>query len=152
MALYGNLPLMRKAFLQKCKAYHPDKGGDEENMKKLNTLYRTMEANIKEVQDAEFWRYSWTPEEVGDEPPDTLYIREWVLCSTNRVANCCCLMCRLARSHQQSKGNVCWRPNVWLRCYCFACFCEWFGLPTDYETAKVWCEVIGQTPMKNLNL
>lgn len=44
---WGNIPLMRKAYLKKCKEFHPDKGGDEEKMKKMNTLYKKMEDGVK---------------------------------------------------------------------------------------------------------
>ncbi|BBG61997.1 small T antigen [Myotis horsfieldii polyomavirus 3] len=33
---YGNFPLMRKAFLKRCKVMHPDKGGEPEAAKEFN--------------------------------------------------------------------------------------------------------------------
>ncbi|AKC98335.1 small t antigen [Sheep polyomavirus 1] len=150
MSLYGNLPVMRRAFLAKCKELHPDKGGDGNQMKRLNVLYRTMEANIKESQEEEFWNYSWSPQEVGE--VDAIYIKDWTLCSHYRVASCPCLMCQLHRSHLRNKGNVCWRPNVWLRCYCYDCFLTWFGLPREYSTAQLWVSILADTPFRNLNL
>ncbi|AGA82593.1 large T antigen [Betapolyomavirus mafricanus] len=64
MVQYGNLPAMRKAFLQKCKILHPDKGGNEEQMKTLMSLYKKLEDHLKDVQDEEFWAHSWRADEV----------------------------------------------------------------------------------------
>ncbi|ACI16490.1 putative large T antigen [Myotis polyomavirus VM-2008] len=40
MDQWGNFPIMRKAFLTKCKILHPDKGGDQELAKELISLYK----------------------------------------------------------------------------------------------------------------
>ncbi|ADC34413.1 large T [California sea lion polyomavirus 1] len=53
MSYYGHLPIMRKAFIQKSKEYHPDKGGDEDKCKKLTCLYRKLEDNIQKNKDYE---------------------------------------------------------------------------------------------------
>nr|ALJ83713.1 large T antigen [Bank vole polyomavirus] len=50
MCCWGNLPLMRKAYLNKCKEHHPDKGGNEELMKRLNSLYLQLEESVKRMQ------------------------------------------------------------------------------------------------------
>nr|QXP80951.1 large T antigen [Squirrel monkey polyomavirus]QXP80957.1 large T antigen [Squirrel monkey polyomavirus]QXP80963.1 large T antigen [Squirrel monkey polyomavirus] len=49
MEQYGNFPLMRKAFLQKCKIMHPDKGGDEQTAKMLISLYKKLESEVKSL-------------------------------------------------------------------------------------------------------
>ncbi|AFU25615.3 large T antigen [Betapolyomavirus calbifrons] len=49
MEQYGNFPLMRKAFLQKCKILHPDKGGDQETAKMLISLYKRLEAEVQSL-------------------------------------------------------------------------------------------------------
>lgn len=151
MIEYGNMPVMRKAFLSKCKLYHPDKGGDGEDMKKLIYLYRKLESKVEHAED-EFT--AWTSEEVcAGIGVDPIYIKDWHLCIINASGHHCpCLMCRLRRNHQQNKGNVLWPPNVWMRCYCFTCFTTWFGLPQNPCTAYLWTNIIGETPLKDLNL
>ncbi|AVY05542.1 large T antigen [Calomys tener polyomavirus] len=49
MSCWGNVPLIRKKYLMKCKEYHPDKGGDERLMKRLNELYKKLEENVNVV-------------------------------------------------------------------------------------------------------
>ncbi|BBG61970.1 small T antigen [Miniopterus schreibersi polyomavirus 3] len=154
MAQYGNLPAMRKAFLQKCKVLHPDKGGNEEQMKTLMSLYKKLDDHLKDIQDEEFWAHSWRPEEVGADccPVDSMYMQDWDVCSTGRSKNCYCLMCRLRVSHKLSKGNLCCRPNCWIKCYCFECFREWFGADRTYEAFLLWVKILGETPMREINL
>nr|AJG44395.1 large T antigen [Meles meles polyomavirus 1] len=53
MQMYGHIPVMRKAFLQKSKEYHPDKGGDEETFKTLCGLYRKLENSLRSQTDFE---------------------------------------------------------------------------------------------------
>nr|ABI94705.1 large T [Betapolyomavirus hominis] len=61
-AAWGNLPLMRKAYLRKCKEFHPDKGGDEDKMKRMNTLYKKMEQDVKVAHQPDFG--TWSSSEV----------------------------------------------------------------------------------------
>nr|QFM78329.1 139 t antigen [Pan troglodytes verus polyomavirus 8] len=60
---WGNLPAMRKAYLKKCKEFHPDKGGDEDKMKRMNTLYKKMEQDVKIAHQPDFgaWNSSEIP-------------------------------------------------------------------------------------------
>ncbi|ABN09926.1 large T antigen [KI polyomavirus Stockholm 350] len=51
MSCWGNLPLMRRQYLVKCKEYHPDKGGNEESMKLLNSLYLKLQDSVSSVHD-----------------------------------------------------------------------------------------------------
>lgn len=60
---WGNIPLMRKAYLKKCKEFHPDKGGDEEKMKKMNTLYKKMEDGVKYAHQPDFGGF-WDATEI----------------------------------------------------------------------------------------
>nr|QBA83675.1 MAG: large T antigen [Porcine polyomavirus] len=61
MCVWGNLPLMRRRYLIKCKEYHPDKGGDENLMKRLNELYKKLESTLETVyynSQGEEWTWS----------------------------------------------------------------------------------------------
>ncbi|API13110.1 large T antigen [Betapolyomavirus securanorvegicus] len=71
MSAWGNMPLLRKKYLEKCKEYHPDKGGDETKMKRLNTLYRKLEEKVHIVhEEARF--EAWDSNKVP-----TYGTREW---------------------------------------------------------------------------
>ncbi|AGA82598.1 large T antigen [Betapolyomavirus ptedavyi] len=59
MTLYGQLPMMRKAYLNKCKEYHPDKGGDEQKMKRMNELYKKLEDALSAASKEETVWNSW---------------------------------------------------------------------------------------------
>nr|AJP06397.1 large T antigen [WU Polyomavirus] len=66
MTCWGNLPLMRTKYLSKCKEFHPDKGGNEEKMKKLNSLYLKLQECVSTVhqlneEEDEVWSSSQIP-------------------------------------------------------------------------------------------
>nr|AIF74279.1 large T [Bat polyomavirus] len=55
MEQWGNFPLMRKAFLHKCKILHPDKGGDQELAKELISLYKRVQESAPALNpDSQF--------------------------------------------------------------------------------------------------
>ncbi|BBG62128.2 large T antigen [Rhinolophus thomasi polyomavirus 2] len=58
---YGNFPLMRKAFLQRCKVMHPDKGGDLESAKELISLYKRLEECLPPLHAGEGFSTSQIP-------------------------------------------------------------------------------------------
>ncbi|AJI42786.1 small T-antigen [Anubis baboon polyomavirus] len=151
-AAWGNLPLMRKAYLKKCKEFHPDKGGDEDKMKRMNTLYKKMEQDVKVAHQPDFG--AWHSSEVGsDFPPcpDTLYCKDWPLCATKPSANCPCMLCQLRNRHAYRKF-LRRDPLVWIDCYCFDCFRQWFGLDLTEEAVHWWSHIIGETPYRDLKL
>ncbi|QMP82844.1 large T antigen [Rabbit polyomavirus] len=49
MDAWGNMPLMKRQYLQKCKVFHPDKGGDENKMKRLTELWDKLCTTLQEV-------------------------------------------------------------------------------------------------------
>lgn len=167
MSAWGNMPLLRKKYLEKCKEYHPDKGGDETKMKRLNTLYRKLEEKVHIVhEEARF--EAWDSNKVhnscngpccdprafvgyvfGDEfEPCSLYSWE---CVTQPKLNCKCIHCHLERLHKfrYKKNKV---PVVWLRCYCFSCFCRWFGKPKDPMSLFFWKLILLNTRMGHVGL
>ncbi|BBG62122.1 large T antigen [Rhinolophus thomasi polyomavirus 1] len=58
---YGNFPLMRKAFLKRCKIMHPDKGGDVEAAKELISLYKKLEECLPPLHTEEGFSTSQIP-------------------------------------------------------------------------------------------
>ncbi|AFU25583.1 large T antigen [Alphapolyomavirus quartipanos] len=51
---YGNYPLMKHQFKKMCLVYHPDKGGDGEKMRKLNSLWQLFNNQLLEMRDNRF--------------------------------------------------------------------------------------------------
>ncbi|AIS40924.1 small T antigen [Sea otter polyomavirus 1] len=160
MAVYGNLPLMRKAYLKRCKELHPDKGGDETMMKKLNELYKLMEDNIREVH-SNVEAAGWKAEEVGDDcyPSfENVFVKDWHLCSNYMVSSCYCMMCLLKGRHiirafeRKLNRTRPGRPLVWIDCYCFDCYRLWFGLDLSWATFTAWNTILINTPLKHLKL
>ncbi|AFP94208.1 small t-antigen [bat polyomavirus 2a] len=155
MTLYGQLPMMRKAYLSKCKEYHPDKGGDETKMKRMNELYKKLEDALSNASQEEHLWNSWKSGQVGDDcppGPDALYCKDWDICSRGIAPTYCkCLMCLLRKKHTAGRvANI--NLNVWGRCYCYACFGNWFGLDLCYTSYLLWAQLLGEIPMRDLNL
>ncbi|DAZ92358.1 TPA_asm: Large T antigen [Steenbok polyomavirus] len=46
---WGNVPLMKKKLAEARRKYHPDKGGDNETMARLNDLWAKAAANLEQV-------------------------------------------------------------------------------------------------------
>ncbi|ARK19243.1 small t protein [Betapolyomavirus canis] len=149
MCVWGNLPLIRKAYLKQCKELHPDKGGDEEKMKRMNVLYKKLQDKINEIHGSNAWTY--VPEEVGDCGWHEFLCKDWNLCAVQRLtAACSCLMCDLRRLH--SHRSVGRKPLVWIDCYCFDCFRTWFGLDLTWATCLMWQKVLSLTNFCDLKL
>ncbi|BBG62096.1 large T antigen [Rhinolophus pearsonii polyomavirus 1] len=61
MHCYGNLPMMKINYKKMCKSYHPDKGGDEQKMKRLNELWQKLQDNVCSARqeyptEQQWWR------------------------------------------------------------------------------------------------
>ncbi|AFU25616.1 small T antigen [Betapolyomavirus calbifrons] len=143
MEQYGNFPLMRKAFLQKCKILHPDKGGDQETAKMLISLYKRLEAEVQSLNTDD----CFTTDQVC-EISNMIFLKDWRTCRMGSV-KCTCLFCLLKREHKQ---QLIGRPKVWGTCYCFNCYILWFGLEHTYDIFLSWKALIAITPFRNLNI
>ncbi|ADC34412.1 small t [California sea lion polyomavirus 1] len=151
MSYYGHLPIMRKAFIQKSKEYHPDKGGDEDKCKKLTCLYRKLEDNIQKNKDYEdMWGNagpSWRSNEVSNEEKigrGQEFWKNFDLCVRGVNRRCPCFMCKLKRRHiwrlQETR-----KPNCWGKCYCYTCYCLWFGFEEkNPSSGLVWIGMISE--------
>ncbi|QKY77211.1 small T antigen [Rhinolophus hipposideros polyomavirus 1] len=144
MEQYGNFPLMRKAFLQKCKILHPDKGGNQELAKELISLYKRLEEMLPTLNPED----SFSTSQVYDTDL-FIYLSDWEKCSTNTNQGCKCLFCLLRESH--TKRRTLW-PKVWGDCFCFNCYTTWFGLEKSWMVFLSWKEIIGKTPYRVLNI
>lgn len=166
MSCWGNMPLLRKAFLEKAKEFHPDKGGDEAKMKRLNALYRKLEEKVFVVHE-EARSEAWESHKVstcggpccdpkafvgyvfGDQFEQcSLYSWE---CVQMPKLNCKCIHCYLERLHKirYKRSKV---PVVWLRCYCFSCYCKWFGKDKDPMSLFFWKIILVNSRMSQVGL
>ncbi|AJG44389.1 small T antigen [Meles meles polyomavirus 1] len=157
MQMYGHIPVMRKAFLQKSKEYHPDKGGDEETFKTLCGLYRKLENSLRSQTDFEkAWEEnaegSWSTSDVSKLGNSVEFYRSFDLCQRNVNPKCRCLMCRLKRKHI-------WRlkefrsPNSWGMCYCYSCYCQWFGFEEkNFSSVTVWISTMAEMTWGEINV
>lgn len=141
---YGNWGVMRKAFLQRMKELHPDKGGNPEQAKTLISLYKKLEANITTLNPED----TFSTSEVGA-TSCFIYLKDWLDCNMG-YKECYCLFCITRHKHKHRDHKD--RPLFWGTCHCFKCFCLWFGLDWSYTTFLIWKETVGQLPYKSLNL
>nr|ALJ83714.1 small T antigen [Bank vole polyomavirus] len=151
MCCWGNLPLMRKAYLNKCKEHHPDKGGNEELMKRLNSLYLQLEESVKRMQCLNEEDSMWSTTQVhqtqyacGDYYGINFMNRlcnAWDACLPHGLKHCNCISCYLKRNHAKR-----WKelrvPMTWIMCYCIDCYLDWFGFPLTYETFQWWGRIL----------
>ncbi|BAX01889.1 small T antigen [Rhinolophus hildebrandtii polyomavirus 1] len=145
MEQYGNFPLMRKAFLQKCKILHPDKGGNQELAKELISLYKRLEELLPTLNPEE----GFSTTQVYESSDIFIYLSDWSTCRYGKNGDCRCLFCLLQRNHKRRKTP--W-PKVWGDCFCFKCYTTWFGLHRSWMVFLSWKEIIGKTPYRVLNI
>ncbi|BAQ55577.1 small t antigen [Bat polyomavirus 6b] len=139
---YGNWQLMRKSFLRMCKIMHPDKGGNPEAAKELITLYKKLENNISSLNPEECFTTSQV-----EKSNFFLYIKDWKECNMG-LKPCVCIFCLTRKNHKERKN----KNLIWGKCYCFACYCTWFGLEWCWFTWLTWRNIIAETPYHALNL
>ncbi|AVY05543.1 small T antigen [Calomys tener polyomavirus] len=166
MSCWGNVPLIRKKYLMKCKEYHPDKGGDERLMKRLNELYKKLEENVNVVH-MENYEEAWNSSQVfhctGDccnpnnlvgvifgEMLDQCILHAWD-CVLQPGRDCKCVHCFLERRHKNRYKKY-KKPLIWLSCYCFTCYCLWFGKPKDPLSLHYWKVLLSNTRMGEAGL
>ncbi|AWD33763.1 small T antigen [Glis glis polyomavirus 1] len=145
---WGAMQLMRRAYHRKCLEYHPDKGGNEEKMKRMNVLYKKLMDAIETETPEQTW--CWDSTEVRHSATsNSYYMKLWGSCNFGLISACPCLMCTLRKCHTIRAKH---KKLVWLRCYCFECFREWFGLDNCMASYDTWREILSETPYQNLQL
>ncbi|BBG62086.1 small T antigen [Rhinolophus ferrumequinum polyomavirus 3] len=142
---YGNFPLMRKAFLQRCKVMHPDKGGDPEAAKELISLYKRLEECLPPLHTEE----TFSTSQVCSSDNFKLF-GDWQSCMLQKIP-CPCIFC-LLRSHHNQKQKANRKPNCWGECLCYQCYITWFGLLDSYFILKSWMEIMGNIPFSALRV
>lgn len=172
MTCWGNLPLMRTKYLSKCKEFHPDKGGNEEKMKKLNSLYLKLQECVSTVhqlneEEDEVWsssqvectelccnfppkKYRLVGEVYGDVFEEYI-LKDWDICLKGFYYLCNCFYCFLDKRHKQ-KYKIFRKPPMWIECYCYRCYREWFGFEISAETFFYWKKIIFLTTMQGVGL
>lgn len=171
-SFYGNVSVIRKAYIKAVKTLHPDKGGDEEKMKRLSVLYKkycdgVVKNNAEGVaedldcsfdctevfKNVEYAIFSNVPKSTtmgqmyGDQVKEKI-CANWDLCSRFSRRQCGCVLCTLRGRHREKTKRFRHKkgPLYWLRCYCLKCFCEWFGFPMSFDAFTFWAAIIEDTP------
>lgn len=157
---WGNVPLITYRFRQKSKIYHPDKGGNEETMKRMTELYSRMQNTLQNLRSSNENENMYPPvrmllltdtftlgELLGPQF-ESKVIFIWPTCAKCRYRTYCkCVCCILKRQHDEIK-KVRNKPCVtWGECYCFDCFLLWFGCDLTKTSLHAWKQV-----MYNLDL
>ncbi|UVZ20312.1 small T antigen [Lemniscomys striatus polyomavirus 1] len=153
LSTWGSLTEMRRAYHKKCLIFHPDKGGDEERMKRLNALFKRMESTCPETQSQEGASASasagasWSSE-VCREMGDT-YVRRVGVCNIFPSGFCKCLMCTLRRCHIIRSRH---KRLAWSKCYCYECFISCYAHPNTPASVERWKHVLRRVPFSHLQI
>nr|BEP33026.1 small T antigen [KI polyomavirus Stockholm 350] len=164
MSCWGNLPLMRRQYLVKCKEYHPDKGGNEESMKLLNSLYLKLQDSVSSVHDLNeeednIWQSSQVyckdlccnkfrlVNAIYGEYYEAYIMKQWDVCIHGYNHECQCIHCILSKYHKE-KYKIYRKPPVWIECYCYKCYRECFFFPISMQTFFFWKVIIFNTEIR----
>lgn len=161
-ACYGNFPLMQQKYKKASLKLHPDKGGDEEKMKRLNSLFSKVVTSLAELRDQPrsfssqvnlLDKLFFTAGDYYGPQFDKKMVKDFDLCCKQGLSlSCRCVCCRLERQHLQLKKEKSKPCLVWGECLCFSCYRHWFGLDLNAETLHWWKYCIWRLPMGWLNL
>ncbi|CAX87761.1 small T antigen [Sumatran orang-utan polyomavirus] len=153
---YGNYSIMKQQYKKMCLIYHPDKGGDGEKMRKLNSLWQAFNTELLEIRDNRFdmeqvrqmdidvWDDLLTVKEALDDF-EHIFVKVVPSCF-NRVAvcKCKCIVCKLRQQHLIIKEHK--RCVLWGECFCHKCYVEWYGLSGTEQHLIWWKKIIQDTP------
>nr|ASU50432.1 small t antigen [Sorex coronatus polyomavirus 1] len=135
---FGNVPAMARAYKLAAKRLHPDKGGNEAEMKKLNELWNKFKDgtyNLREVKPSPNPVVTCTV--LGARSIFKL-INNTAQCMRNLLRYCGCFCCLLFKQHRMLKITYRRRCNVWGQCYCFFCYYTWFGVNCSTSAFTEW--------------
>nr|AFU08245.1 middle T antigen [Alphapolyomavirus mauratus]AFU08251.1 middle T antigen [Alphapolyomavirus mauratus]AFU08256.1 middle T antigen [Alphapolyomavirus mauratus]AFU08260.1 middle T antigen [Alphapolyomavirus mauratus]AFU08265.1 middle T antigen [Alphapolyomavirus mauratus] len=159
---WGDYGRMQKCYKKKCLQLHPDKGGNEELMQQLNTLWTKLKDGLYRVRlllgpsqvrrlGKDQWNLSLQQTFSGT------YFRRLcrlpITCLRNKgVSTCNCILCLLRKQHFLLKKS--WRvPCLVLgECYCIDCFALWFGLPVTNMLVPLYAQFLAPIPVDWLDL
>ncbi|DAZ92359.1 TPA_asm: Small T antigen [Steenbok polyomavirus] len=158
---WGNVPLMKKKLAEARRKYHPDKGGDNETMARLNDLWAKAAANLEQVHASDpgffagpvsfFWDCDFPTlgEMMG--PLWKGKLLQTSHCWIFGLRGCGCITCTLYRKHKK-RAKAERRPLTWGSCYCFNCYLVWFGLHRSLTAHFWWSCVLYNSTMDELGL
>lgn len=159
---WGNIPLMKKKLAEARRKHHPDKGGSNETMARLNDLWTKAQDNLKAMRESDpgftwggpvswFWDldYPTLGEMLG--PLWASKLRATYHCVVFGLRACPCITCVLYREHKKKVKQ--WRrPLTWGLCYCFNCYLVWFGVQRTPAAHYWWSCVLYNSTMDELDL
>ncbi|BAZ96600.1 small T antigen [Rhinolophus simulator polyomavirus 3] len=164
MHCYGNLPMMKINYKKMCKSYHPDKGGDENKMKRLNELWQKLQENVCSARQEYpssfgaqvtvwFWENDFPTcgEFLGPKFANKL-CKAYPACIHNPKDDCGCIVCLLEKQHKIYKAVKGKKCLVWGECFCYCCYLHWFGFPDTSECFNWWGKIIHETDLHLLNI
>lgn len=165
---FGNLPMMKFYFRKACLKLHPDKGGDQVKMQRLNELWTCFQESIDCLRNGESAGYyafqvsnplMWdvetaTLEEVMGSNLTPQKLVKGPACKRGRepVKDCRCFTCKFSKQHKDIKKEKKKRCLVWGECFCYWCYLLWFGFPDDWDSFDWWLEIIKKTELSILNI
>ncbi|QLH64631.1 ST Antigen [California sea lion polyomavirus 2] len=154
---YGNVPLMQAKYKRAALKYHPDKGGDEEKMKRLNVLFTKFFSGCAYLRED-----NPTPTyEVIFKNFDYLLVKDYMglgslgkMCANfyfcvylQMTMQCRCLVCVLDKQHKTKKRLTRKPCLTWGECYCFSCYRNWFGMDLTEDSFFWYKMLIGRMPL-----
>ncbi|AIT68769.1 small t antigen [Bovine polyomavirus 3] len=158
---WGNMPLMKKKLREARIKYHPDKGGDNQTMARLNDLWAKAQAKLESVHESDPGFFSGPVSFFWDSDYPTLgemlgplwgsKIKRNSHCVVFGMRACTCITCVLGQIHQK-KLKAWRRPITWGECYCFNCYLVWFGLRRDWAAHYWWSCILFNSTMDELGL
>ncbi|AGA82581.1 small T antigen [Otomops polyomavirus KY156] len=154
---FCNFPLMKQAYKKASKKFHPDKGGNNEQMMLLNSLWQKYQEGIIDMRNSEVCDIS-----IGELLTITLQehfgskLREMMLktplCIVKGYTSCKCICSLLINQHSQLKEILDKKCLTWGECFCYFCFQLWYGLPHNWDTFELWSAVLAEYPTGLLQL
>lgn len=156
---------MKCSYRQACLKLHPDKGGNEALMQRLNSLWQRFQYAVYQMRKDLYTSLEVsTPQWPWEVPVQTLdeRIKLGFKCVMWRGPNCflksslystCnCVCCRLHRQHFSIKLLKKKSCLVWGECFCLSCFLLWYGVPPTWECIEEWQKIILFTDFHLLHL
>ncbi|ASU50442.1 small t antigen [Sorex minutus polyomavirus 1] len=135
---FGNVPAMARAYKLAAKRLHPDKGGNEADMKKLNELWNKFKDEIYRMREVKPCVNPVITCIVLGTCSIFALIRNTAQCMQNLLRCCTCICCLLFKQHRELKITYRRRCNVWGECYCFFCYYTWFGVNCSLNAFTEW--------------
>ncbi|AWD33739.1 small T antigen [Philantomba monticola polyomavirus 1] len=147
---FGNIPLMRDAYKRASKKYHPDKGGEGVEMTLLNSLWQRFQEGLLELRNPEVcvaWFSDLLDITLIDVCGYTKFNNQFLrvpACLMPGQSTCCCITSQLLTQHALAKKSG-QRCQVWGQCFCYYCFCIWYGFKHCNNSIEWWKFTVGNT-------